>query len=404
VLGIYLGVFLTLVPALSTARASAVGAVVALSPPVLMWSTVINFAPAVSCFTFLLLGCMNRFSCTSRRRWLLAAGTCLALLSLSRTVALVQVAAVLVVLVGSAYFVERDRRRRGLGALLVAVVLGAALAAPWWLSSGPEAVRYLRDAGFDSSSGFAGRGLGPRLLVDRVRWSFADLGALWFLLLLGTTILVMLRHRDLLVRAERIMLAAAGISLFLLSSSGNHGTGFGAPAILLLVACAASAGARLLPPGAGAVLGSALTAVAIAAWVGVSIPGVPRPFYESSLAAATGGQRVDPLPIHARVLALAHGRPILLARDDGVFNANGLSYLAAGSPLTVVIPSYGPTGQAEALSALDRVGLVVTGLSGEMYHAQIDMAALDRAAAGRGFRLIEVLPCGPRCEIRLWSS
>src|SRR5262249_42468253 len=177
-------------------EATFIGFAAAANQAVLGWALMLNFTVATCAFSLWAIAAYLRSEGFQRLNWSLVAGLSIGLLLLSRSIAPIYAAALALVILVDLLRRHRASWLNGALALLVAF----AVAAPWWLISGPTAIHYLTTAGYQPSSGFARSGarLTPSAILDRVRWTTSDLGAVQSVILLAAPLLLLaLRWRRL---------------------------------------------------------------------------------------------------------------------------------------------------------------------------------------------------------------
>jgi hypothetical protein len=364
-----------------------VAAAITTLPPVMGYAAMYHFAVAAAACTALAAAAYVRSDRLARRGPSLVVGLAVGLLSLTRVVAPVYVAALCVplfvdVVVGKA---DRARRMRNAG---WAALLGAVVAAPWWLATGRAAVDYLVSAGYGNTV-FTHHGSRLSILADRLRWTATETG--WLLaillvaLLLWTLVCVVRRVEGW--RPLAWLLATSTLGVVLLGSSSNSGTAFALP-FVVLSACAASAGAlHMGNPGRKAVIGGSAAALVapVLALVGL-VPEVSvndRPLWQERIPAIQ--QAWDALGCHCRlpntdalsrdVLDVIGRQPTLIGRDDAVLNAEGLRYHAVeqDSLASLAAP---PDGRTVTPRLLSSVRYVLGGTTFGSYHPGINPIGL----------------------------
>jgi hypothetical protein len=212
-------------------EAALIGIAAAANQAVLGWALMLHFSVAASALCLWSLAGYLWSDGFRRRGWSLITGLSVGLLLLSRSIALVYAAA-LVVVIG----VDLVRRRRlpwtHVG---IAVLIALAVAGPWWIVSGGTALDYLNTAGYQASSGFAPAGarLTPSSILDRVSWTLSDLGTVQSVLLLAAPITAVVYRRGMpgtLLVVGWLLLTLVG-----LATSSNRGTAFGLPVVAVSI-------------------------------------------------------------------------------------------------------------------------------------------------------------------------
>jgi len=218
--------------------AALVGFAAAVNQAVLGWALMVHFSVAASALCLLALAAYLWSDGFRSWGWSALTGLAVGFLLLSRSLAPVYVASFAIVLA-----IDLIRRRRlPVGQTSVAVLLAAAVAAPWWLVSGGTALHYLRNSGYDPSSGQTSSGAHLTLasLVRRTRWTITDLGTFQSIVLLAAPLVAFPRFRKL--EGGLVVLGWALLTLVALATSSNVGTGFGLP----VLAAAVTLGGALL--------------------------------------------------------------------------------------------------------------------------------------------------------------
>jgi hypothetical protein len=219
-------------------QAALVGLAAAGNQAVLGWSLMVHFSVAASALCVWALASYLWSDGFQRWAWSLATGAAVGLLLLSRSLAPAYVAPFVVVVVGDLV----RRRRLPLDRAAAAAALAFAIAGPWWIVSGGTALHYLRSAGYQTSSGFTTTGahLSVHSIVNRIWWTLSDLGTVQSLILVAAP-WIALAHRRRMPGAS-VVAAWISLTLIVLATSSNIGTGFGLP----LVAVAITLGGALV--------------------------------------------------------------------------------------------------------------------------------------------------------------
>lgn len=392
-------------------------------PSMMAWVAMFHFAVASSA---LLAACVWAFLASeglTRWRPTMLFGLALGALSLSRSVALVYVGALAVVV---AWQLLRHwqgfRTVRGLG---LAGVVALVVAGPWWLVSGPGALRYLLTAGYDNDSGFAADLSLLDRLTNRVRFTLAEwdwpvVATVALLLALWVISAAYERWRPAppvsngrgTPDARWMLLVLSVVGVAMLASSSNMGTGFSLPfaPLLVLGVAGGSIGLRrrwsprlalALPASLGAVtvfLSALSTHLVSADTLSLSSS------WHAGLhhAGWTEGDE-GPEDVHKFVLSALDGNDALVVRDDALLNLEGLRfYSTVGSGLTGVgAAPYGDSTWLPSASDLDDL-IVISGRSPLNYHG-FDR---DRMAAHLGeidYWMACEITLGPDNVVELWA-
>jgi hypothetical protein len=476
----------------SARQAALIGFAAAANQAVLGWALMLHFSVAASALCLWSLAGYLWSDVFRRRGWSLVTGLSVGLLLLSRSIAPMYVAA-LVVVIG----IDMVRRRRLPSRRAVpAVLVALAVAGPWWLVSGGTALDYLTAAGYKASSGFARSGvqLTPSAILERVRWTLSDLGTVQSMILIAALVVAVAGRR----RAPGAMLVVGWLllTLFGLATSTNRGTGFALPVVAVTVTLAgalimarrtlptssptrptpaspagvaAEAGTgsglatRLRVPGAllpvgrlivrlliltllvlatssnaGTGFGLPLVALTIllagalmtvrplaalvviialglgfaAEWSGGTSQWWLGPPYRQMALQATNGARAPNIDaIHREIAQAIAGHATLLVRDDDLLNANGLGYTAMIEhvPQQLIAAPYGDA--MAGARELKGVQFLLAGTSPGNYHDlsenRLDhhyTRLVETTAAGEGWAKIHVwrLACGNTVD--LWRK
>jgi hypothetical protein len=382
-----------------------------LNTAVLGYAMMLNFAVAsttavIWCFVSYLRSCHLR-----NWRWSLVFAIAVGALALSRSIAPVYVAP-LVLVVGWDYLVD-VRRTGDLWRWPALTALGVVLimAGPWWLVSGHDAFHYLFNAGYIPSSGFASRGvtLTPSAVENRISDELTYLGQFQGLVLgaaLLVTAIVAFIYRQRFNMKYLWMLAAwSALTFLVLSTSSNVGTAFGLPAIVIVIVLC------------GAILGQLPQQVlrwAFAPLGGVVIVGLvfqftasvnnwfPGPPYRVQVVEAGGTGRTDVELITTQVADAVGLSRTLLVHNDPIVNENGLQW-ARGTQTGVLTPAPGQAGTASAISSLPHVSTLITGTSKAPFFGPLDQVAVDRAAVREGFRPFKVWTVSQFNNVIVWQ-
>jgi hypothetical protein len=416
-LAVLLGSCRTLLRDLGLGRRASwfVAAAITALPPVMGYAAMYHFAVAAAACTALAAAAYVRSDRLVRRGPSLVVGLALGLLSLTRVVAPVYVAALCVpllvdVLVGKA---DRARRMRNAG---WAALLAAVVAAPWWLATGRGAVDYLVSAGYGDTV-FTHHGSRLSILADRLRWTATETGwllALPLVALLAWTLVCVLR-RVQGWRSLALLLATSALGIVLLGSSSNNGTAFALP-FVVLSACAAAAGVLHMrnPVRAAVIGGSAAALVApLLALVGV-VPKVSvngRPLWQERTPAIQ--EAWDALGCHCRlpdtdalsreVLDVIGRQPTLIGRDDAVLNPQGLRYNAAerNSLASLAAP---PDGRTVTPGLLSSVRYVLSGTTFGPYHPGVNPIGLFLALRAAHFHPVYGKQLSRGNAVMVWAA
>jgi len=377
---------------------------------VLGWALMLNFAVAAAAATVWTFACYLHSDRLADKKWAVATGVAGGLLLLSRSLAPVYAAPLVVVIAIDVLWHHRARKARlPWSGLTLSTATALVIAGPWWLLSGRTALRYLRNAGYQGSSGFAGAGgvhLSLSALSDRARWTLDDLGVIQsaaLILALAAAIAVLVSKRR---RARGVLTigAWAAATFVVLATSRNVGTGFGVPVVVMVVILVAVVVPQHRVPAA---LAAAILAFGVAAvagghtsewWLG--------PPYRTEAIESTHLTHAPSFDfLEQSVLATIGRGPSLLARDDDAVNANGLSWFAIrqNTPgFSLIVPPFGP-GALDAVRAdLLQARFLITGTTPAPYHLSLSQDAVKRIAASDGFTAIRIWHISADSTVEVW--
>jgi hypothetical protein len=375
-------------------------AMVASLPPLLAYAAMFHFGLAATALTALAAASYLRSERLQRRGPAVLLGVALGLLSVTRVVAPVYIAAIALAVAVDVLAGHERLRASAMNAALATLVAGL-LAAPWWLTAGPTALDYVTSAGYGESPFTTPDESRLDIAWRRVTWTATETG--WLLgvslaLLLALSIWALTR-RQRGWQGVAWLLGAAGLAFAGLATSSNPGTGFALP-VLVVVACAAVWAVAGLRGYWRAAIGAASCAVVVVSALALFEVVGPahidgRPLWSIGTpgidqARSALGCRCE-LPDTERlsdaVVALIGERPTLLARDDAILNAESLRYRGGLSNRQVSLVPVPPNGKTTPRD-LARIDYVVTGSSLGPYHANVDGVALLLSLRAEGFRRV----------------
>lgn len=395
--------------------AVAVACAITSLPPVLKYAGLYHFAVAsTACAALTAAGYLSSERFT-RRVPSAVTGIGFGLLAISRTIAIVYVAALAAAIVIDLALAKRLRRDQlvnaGVGALIALVLAG-----PWWALNGRSAINYLAGLGYDPSWGFA-----PEVsAVERVRLrtsvtayqTGSVLAAVTALLAAITLVRVRGTAR---LRPVGFLCAVSVIGLATLCTSSTGGSGFALP-LVVLMACGVAAGARSLSRITQT--GIAVATAALGALSFVLAPGLIEP-------RQIGGDNLWSDPVIVRreiehalgcdcrlpnldalnrdIYRVVGGASMLVIREDSLVNFNSLQHWARMNEQETILdsPPYGAElpDRAELASA----EFVLGGRSPASYHRRMDSRQLPFVLRAAGFRPLLVRQLSPRNELVLWA-
>jgi hypothetical protein len=330
---------------LATSPAWLGAALITTLPPVLGYAAMYHFGLAATACVVAAAAAYARSDHLRRRAPALLAGTAIGLLALSRVLSPVYVAALVTVIAIDVLSVRGDhgdtRMRNGGLAALIAI----AIAAPWWLTAGPGAIRYLTSAGYPDGV--------SRLdaATHRLTWTATETG---WLLTAVVLVLVVWAASRMLRREPGWRLAAfltgiAALGMALLATSDNSGTGFALPFFVLACCVAAWGMARVSSRWRVAVLTVTLASLVLPTLALLDLAGTARiagrplwlvatPGIQEARAAL--GCRCSPPDsgkLAEQVMQVVGDHPLLVVRNDALVNPQSLRFAAGRAGLTAAI-------------------------------------------------------------------
>ena len=399
------GAYLLVRVVLDEVPATVVAVAVVCNQAVLGWSLMVNFALAATAMTLWSLGAYMRSDHLRRPAWSLVFGVSFGLLMLSRSLAPVYVAPMAMLLAIDLVLDGRHRAMsyRGIG---LSAVAAAVIALPWWIVSGRITLTYLLHSGYQVSA-FAHRSvsLTPFAIYVRIRVTFDELGHLQETVLaismLVSIAVFCVRRKD--VRVVALPSLWVITTVLLLSTSSNSGTGFGLPVVAVTIAVLGIALARLRPrPLLLALFALVLGLGVIAEWDGSLNPWWLGPPYRDLVLRSGGNAGTNVVQLTQQVSRAIQGAPTVVARDDDLVNANGLSWDLTNAPTALLVPPYDATGTAVAISLLPTATYLIAGSSPAPYHGLLNEKMLVTAAVRDGYQLKRSWREGPGSEVQLW--
>ena len=407
-----------------------VAGLIVVLPPVLTYTVMLNFSIAATLCT---VGAVALYAASGRlRSAALSAGlgVALGLLVLSRVVALVYVAAILVAVAIDLLLDDADRTQRSANATRTAVI-AVALAAPWWLTAGPQAMRYLLDAGYSSGSVFTVDASPIDTLVGRLTrtadetgWLLSGFLVLYFLLGVAGALRALLRARatksgDEAARMAILSAAIVLLGLLFLGTSSNAGTAFALPFVVLMAVVGTAGSAMLVRGGTLPVrlaFWTVTSACLVLSVVAVFLPNRPsevdgrqlwlsgtpaRAQYEQALGCPC--RLPDATELNERIYQRIGHRRMLVLRDDAIVNPESLRFLGQtrGGPVDLIAPAGGDTALDPAL--LETVDFALAGQTAAPYHA-VDLAGAEATLEANGFRRVITDRLSPANVVVLWAA
>lgn len=399
--------------------------------PVLMYTVMLNFSIAASLFVVASVAAYLRSERLRNLRVCVLLGALLGLLSLTRVVAVVYLAALAAPLLLDAAL-DRAERRSATRNCLVVIGVAALIAAPWWLTAGPDAVHYLLDAGYSGDSVFVGHADPLQRQLDRLSHTADETG--WLLAaallvvfvsgaLLSAVRLLHTGGRDDTARSLVVVAGVVVIGMVGLGTSTNAGTAFALPYVVLAAAVGVAGWHLALPTGERMVFWTrAAAAIAIGGLISftttqVLIPQAPptwrghqlwlsgtpaRAQLEQALGCSPGCRLPDAAELNARVVSVIRGAPTLILRDDALINPESLRFRGEVTGIRVDLtaqPTPGPVNP----SSLTGVDFALAGSTLGPYQA-IDLTGADTVLRTHGWCEALAVRLSPGNTVELWAS
>ena len=386
----------------SPRRSWITGVAIGIAPVVTGYAVMLNFA-LVACTA--LVWCLVAYLRSEQlrsRRWSICLGVALGLLSLTRVVALVYLAAV-IGLMALDMFTDKSQRKPRVVNASIALGLGAVIGGSWWVICGRGALNYLVTFGYDSGSGFAPAGGVLAKIDGRITSTLVTAGLVEVALI---AVLLMLWLRRGRTRPTLLVAGTGALVLVGLASSSNPGTAFELPALVLLAVVAASA---VQSRRAGLVVMSVVIATLAGQYGALGNPAIGgRPLWVQSYpgreqALAALGLRTSLQPFQSLNASVAReliGRRTLLIRDDALLNATSLTFGAQAEALTLTSPPFGATHLQPA--DLPNVDAVIAGSTRVPYHGGFRPRQVEAVLIGSGFHIRNTYRLSPDNTVVLW--
>ena len=391
------------------APAAVIAGIVALNQAVLGWSLMINFALAASTFMIWSFAAYFRSDHLRDFRWSVGFAVSFSALLLSRSLSPVY-AAPLVLLVAFDIFFNAQKKARQFKPMICTLVLILLIAGPWWYESGPSTFAYLSSAGYQSSSGFTSYGarLTPSTIFERSKETLSDLGSfesIALVCMLLIAIVIVTFNRRIFDRNMRIIAVWIILTLLVLSTSSNGGSGFGLPIVALIII---EVGAILSTSKLRIPFSLFGMVVIVAGIIAISYGGLNHwwqgPIYREEVLFSGGSTGTNIESVTHAVDALIGNAPTIVARDDDVLNANGLSWVGRNMGIQLIVPPYGPTGTSTAIAELPSAQYLITGTSLAPYHGLLNQLKLQIAATQEHFYLQKQWRIGGSNVIEVWTK
>jgi hypothetical protein len=308
---------------------------------------------------------------------------------------------------------DAQRRRLRWTTMLLPAVVVLLVAGPWWLVSGHAALHYLFSAGYNTSTGYSSQsgGLSPSSIYDHITWFLDELAwpqsvALGVVVVSSVWAVAHFRRR-LHYGGLWLLVAWILLTVLVLSSTGDNGSGFGVPVVAMTILAS------------GAVLGQCLyfsvqrrwaatmvVALGAVLLIGVLAEGTGRtslwwkgPPYRVQVLSDGGNWDTNLDSFAASVSHLIGREPTLDALNTGLLNSNGLVWTVRQGELNLTAPN---TTQ-DAIASLAKSKFVISGSTYLQYPPPVDERTLELAAEARHFRPVRVWTFGSFTTIVLWE-
>lgn len=395
-----------------------------IAPPVLTYTPMLSFSIAA---TLGVVGALAAYLASRRLRSRPAAvglGVALGLLSLSRVVALVYLAALVVPMVVDLLLDREDVEERVVNAATTSLI-ATAIAAPWWLTAGPKALRYLFDAGYSSDSVFVSDRSLLGTLEDRFTHTADETGWLLALAVLavfvvGVALAAAHTRSQTSERGRGIFVGAAScvLGMLALGTSSNAGTAFAMPYVVLMAALGV-AGIALHLEGRWLPVRTVLALLTVAG-LGVStfavfsdsqpdrwgprqlwLSGTPARAQVESALGCTDCALPDADRVNREIFARIGTAPTAILRADALVNPESLRFLGAeaDTPVTLTAPA-GSTLEAGTLAV---VRFAVGGRTAAPYLG-VNLPGADTALTAAGFCVVLTEQLSEANSVVLWSK
>ncbi len=350
-------------------------------------------------------------------RWCLLLGVTSAVLLLSRSMTPAYLLPLIAVILFDVGLDARRRRpRRWLPAVLPVMVV-LLLAGPWWLVSGHQALHYLFTAGYSASTGFSSQSgtLTPASVYQRVQWTLDELGrpesAALGIAVVAAGWGVVRRRSVLNYRGVGLLAAWVVLTVVLLASTSDNGSGFGVPIVAVaIVACGAIVGQLPLRPfktvnTALAVMLALgfLAAGVLAEATGGSGRGWPGPPYRSEVLGAGGTQSTNLDSLASQVSRTIRNAPTVDALNDALLSDNGLRWVSLKQGLNLLYIPNSSSSTGDAIRGLRRAQFLISGSAVLPYPPPVREESVQVAAEAGGFWPVHVWRFGNETTIVIWE-
>ncbi len=283
--------------------------------------------------------------------------------------------------------------------------------------SGHTALHYLFTAGYNGSTGFSSQtgGLGPSSIYTHIIWYLEMLT--WPQSIgLGVAVLASLwgvarYRRQLNYGSLWLLVVWILLTVLVLSSTGDDGSGFGLPVIAMtVIACGAILGQLL--GFSIARRWTAITVVVLSAvlLVGLFAEGTGRtsfwwngPPYRTEVLQVGGSWGTNLDVLSSQVSRIIGSEPTLDALNTAIINGNALTWTTrqGGSHLIIVPNSAGST--KDAIASLAMAKFVISGSALNQYPPPVDEQSLELAAEARNFLPVRTWTFGNDTTVILWK-
>jgi hypothetical protein len=349
-------------------------------------------------------------------RWCVAVGVALAALLLSRSMAPSYALPLLAVMFIDVVLDARRHRLRWVTVLLPVVVV-LLVAGPWWLVSGHTALHYLFTAGYNGSTGFSSQkgGLALSSIHEHIDW-YLEMLAWPQSIGLGVAVLASLwgvarYRRQLNYGSLWLLVVWILLTVLVLSSTGDNGSGFGLPVVAMtVIACGAILGQLL--GFSVARRWTAITVVVLSAvlLVGLFAEGTGGPSfwwngppYRNEVLQVGGSWGTNLDALSSEVSHIIGSEPTLDAFNTALINGNALTWTVRQGGLHLIMVPNSADSTKDAIASLATAKFVISGSTPTQYPPPVDERSLELAAEARNFLPVRVWTFGTATTVVLWK-
>ena len=207
------------------------------------------------------------------------------------------------------------------------------------------------------------------------------------------------------------------LTILLLASSGNQGTGFAIPVLAIVVILSATFIGNLTTTRESEAsirtgrMGRAVALFAAIVVLGVGVASIastssdpwwPAAPYRLEAVESGGTSRTNIDALTAEVAEVVGTSNAIVARDDDIFNTNGLVWETESHGMRSRLERSVSHTTDGVIAALPTADALVTGRSQDPYW-QIDQTAVEAAAVRDGFRPVREWHLGPDNTVVVWK-